>query len=219
MEKAKAVLKDVTYVEDMNAVAEGCDALVIATEWDEFKKLDLERARKALTHPILFDGRNLFDPAEMETAGVHLQEHRAVRQLERWSSSWSDEVEHRRRSHFNTSTLTPRISMPIIDVAAGLVFRDGKLLITQRHADAHLGGLWEFPGGKREPDETFEAMPGPRTAGGTGHRGGRRRIGGEPDARLPGEDRPPEVLPLPLETARAAAAGLPRLQMGRRLTN
>src|SRR5208283_5627612 len=47
--------------------------------------------------------------------------------------------------------------MPTIDVAAALVFRDGRLLITQRHADAHLGGLWEFPGGKREPDETFEA--------------------------------------------------------------
>jgi mutator protein MutT len=47
--------------------------------------------------------------------------------------------------------------MPVIDVAAALVFRDGKLLITQRHADAHLGGLWEFPGGKREPNETFEA--------------------------------------------------------------
>ena len=47
--------------------------------------------------------------------------------------------------------------MPIIDVAAALVFRDGKLLITQRHAEAHLGGLWEFPGGKREPNETFEA--------------------------------------------------------------
>jgi mutator protein MutT len=46
--------------------------------------------------------------------------------------------------------------MPTIDVAAGLVFRDGKLLITQRYAKAHLGGLWEFPGGKREPDETFE---------------------------------------------------------------
>ena len=69
MEKAKAVLKEVTFVEDMNAVAEGCDALVIATEWDEFKKLDLERARKALTHPIMFDGRNLFDPAEMERLG------------------------------------------------------------------------------------------------------------------------------------------------------
>ena len=43
-----------------------------------------------------------------------------------------------------------------IEVAAGLVFRGGRLLITQRHAGAHLGGLWEFPGGKREPRESFE---------------------------------------------------------------
>jgi UDPglucose 6-dehydrogenase len=69
MEKARAVLENVTFVEDMNEVAEGCDALVVATEWDEFKKLDLERARKALSHPIMFDGRNLFDPAEMERLG------------------------------------------------------------------------------------------------------------------------------------------------------
>jgi UDPglucose 6-dehydrogenase len=53
----------------MNAVAEGCDALVIATEWEQFKKLDLERVRKDLTHPIVFDGRNLFDVAEMERLG------------------------------------------------------------------------------------------------------------------------------------------------------
>jgi len=69
MDKARAMLPLVTFVHDLNAVAEGCDALVVATEWDEFKKLDLERARKALTHPILFDGRNLFDPAEMERLG------------------------------------------------------------------------------------------------------------------------------------------------------
>lgn len=43
----------------------------------------------------------------------------------------------------------------IIEVAAGLVFRDGKLLITQRYLEAHMGGLWEFPGGKREPQESF----------------------------------------------------------------
>jgi UDPglucose 6-dehydrogenase len=69
MEKAKAVLRDVTFVQEMNEVAEGCDALVIATEWEAFKRLDLDRVRKALTHPILFDGRNLFDPAEMERLG------------------------------------------------------------------------------------------------------------------------------------------------------
>lgn len=69
MDKARAILPGVTYVEDMNAVAESCDALVVATEWDEFKQLDLERARQALTHPIMFDGRNLFDAAEMEKLG------------------------------------------------------------------------------------------------------------------------------------------------------
>jgi len=69
MDKARAVLTGVTFVDDMNDVAEGCDALVVATEWDEFKKLDLDRARRALSHPIMFDGRNLFDPAEMEQRG------------------------------------------------------------------------------------------------------------------------------------------------------
>jgi 8-oxo-dGTP diphosphatase len=44
----------------------------------------------------------------------------------------------------------------LVEVSAALIFRDGKLLITQRHAKSHLGGLWEFPGGKREAGETFE---------------------------------------------------------------
>ena len=43
-----------------------------------------------------------------------------------------------------------------IEVAAGLVFRDGKLLITKRPEGGHLAGLWEFPGGKREANETIE---------------------------------------------------------------
>jgi UDPglucose 6-dehydrogenase len=69
MDKAKAVLPNVTYLPDMNSVAEGCDAIVVATEWPEFKKLDLERVRRVMTHPIMFDGRNMFDPAEMERLG------------------------------------------------------------------------------------------------------------------------------------------------------
>jgi mutator protein MutT len=44
----------------------------------------------------------------------------------------------------------------IIEVSAALIFHNGKLLITQRHKDSHLGGLWEFPGGKCELGETFE---------------------------------------------------------------
>jgi mutator protein MutT len=43
-----------------------------------------------------------------------------------------------------------------VEVSAALIFCEGKILITQRHADSHLGGLWEFPGGKREANETFE---------------------------------------------------------------
>ena len=43
-----------------------------------------------------------------------------------------------------------------VEVSAALIFHGGKLLITQRHAKSHLGGLWEFPGGKREAGETFE---------------------------------------------------------------
>jgi 8-oxo-dGTP diphosphatase len=43
-----------------------------------------------------------------------------------------------------------------VEVSAALIFRDGKLLIAQRRAESHLGGLWEFPGGKREAEETFE---------------------------------------------------------------
>ncbi len=70
MEKAKAVLGTaVTYVDSMNEVAQDCDAMVVATEWPEFKKLDLEKTRKVMTHPIMFDGRNLFDPQEMERLG------------------------------------------------------------------------------------------------------------------------------------------------------
>jgi mutator protein MutT len=46
--------------------------------------------------------------------------------------------------------------MKHIEVSAALIFRGGQLLITQRRADSHLGGRWEFPGGKREAGETFE---------------------------------------------------------------
>ena len=44
----------------------------------------------------------------------------------------------------------------VIPVAAALIFHDSKLLITQRPPDTHLAGLWEFPGGKKEADETWE---------------------------------------------------------------
>jgi UDPglucose 6-dehydrogenase len=69
MEKAKSVLPEAAFLNDMNLVSNGCDALVIATEWPLFKKLDLDHAREVMTCPIMFDGRNLFNPAEMESLG------------------------------------------------------------------------------------------------------------------------------------------------------
>lgn len=72
MDKARAVLppdERVTYVDAMDQVADGCDALVVATEWPEFARLDLARVRQQLSHPIVFDGRNLFDKDEMERLG------------------------------------------------------------------------------------------------------------------------------------------------------
>jgi mutator protein MutT len=44
----------------------------------------------------------------------------------------------------------------VIEVSAGVIFRDGRVLITQRRAGDHLGGFWEFPGGKRHPAESYE---------------------------------------------------------------
>lgn len=52
--------------------------------------------------------------------------------------------------------MKPAPSPIVIEVAAGLVFHDHRLLITQRPPGSHLAGLWEFPGGKREAGETWE---------------------------------------------------------------
>jgi 8-oxo-dGTP diphosphatase len=51
-------------------------------------------------------------------------------------------------------TPPPAANPDPIDVCAGVVFRNGLLLIAQRRPEAHLGGLWEFPGGKRDAGET-----------------------------------------------------------------
>ena len=52
----------------MEAV-EGAEALIIATEWSEFANVDLEVMKQKMTTPIVFDGRNLFDPATMARLG------------------------------------------------------------------------------------------------------------------------------------------------------
>ena len=69
MDNARRVLPDITYCSDPYQVAEDADALVVATEWNEFKHLDLERVRKAMRRPVVVDGRNIYDPATMIALG------------------------------------------------------------------------------------------------------------------------------------------------------
>lgn len=71
MDKAKELLPGdgVHYIDDMDEVSNGCDALVIATEWPQFKELDLAKSKKVMTAPIMFDGRNLFDPVIVKKIG------------------------------------------------------------------------------------------------------------------------------------------------------
>lgn len=72
MEKAKALLPEgpaVSYAPSMNEVPDGCDALVIATEWPQFTNVDLVAARQSMRTPIIFDGRNLLDRTTVESHG------------------------------------------------------------------------------------------------------------------------------------------------------
>ncbi len=69
MPNAARVLKNVQLCEHAYATAEGCDALIIATEWNEFKHLDLKRLKQIMRQPVIVDGRNLYEPKDMKEAG------------------------------------------------------------------------------------------------------------------------------------------------------
>lgn len=69
MENAKNVLQRVILCENPYQVAEGADALVLATEWNEFKQLDFERIYKAMNRPVIMDGRNLWNPEYLRSLG------------------------------------------------------------------------------------------------------------------------------------------------------
>lgn len=69
VDKAKTTLKGVTFCADAYEVAKDAEALIILTEWDEFKSLDLEKLKTLLVHPIIIDGRNMFNPTQMAEAG------------------------------------------------------------------------------------------------------------------------------------------------------
>src|ERR1700756_3458431 len=65
MENARALLGEVTYCEDAYACAEGADALVIVTEWEQFRALDLPRLKEIMTRPVVVDLRNIYRRDEM----------------------------------------------------------------------------------------------------------------------------------------------------------
>jgi len=68
-ENARNVLPQIEYSETAYDAADGVDALAIVTEWNEFKLLNLERLKERMARPILFDGRNIYDPQRMKKLG------------------------------------------------------------------------------------------------------------------------------------------------------
>jgi UDPglucose 6-dehydrogenase len=69
MGEARHLLQNVAFKDDPYAVAEGCDALVIITEWDQFRALDLDRIKLLMNQPVLVDLRNIYKPADLRARG------------------------------------------------------------------------------------------------------------------------------------------------------
>ncbi|NWF80768.1 MAG: UDP-glucose/GDP-mannose dehydrogenase family protein, partial [Chloroflexi bacterium] len=69
MERAAELMPEVTFCRTAYDVAKESDALLVVTEWNEFKQLDWEKIKGFMRQPIVVDGRNLYDPAEMAERG------------------------------------------------------------------------------------------------------------------------------------------------------
>ena len=69
MPGATKLMPEIEMVDDPYALAENADALVICTEWNEFKQLDLQRIKELLKSPVIIDGRNIYEPREMAQLG------------------------------------------------------------------------------------------------------------------------------------------------------
>ena len=73
MEQAKAVLSDVAYCENAYSCAQDADALVIVTEWEQFRALDLARLKEIMARPVVVDLRNVYRPEDMAKHGLVYQ--------------------------------------------------------------------------------------------------------------------------------------------------
>lgn len=71
MGEAKAHFDDITYAQDSYSCVEGADAVVIITEWDQFRALDLARVKKALKQPVIIDLRNIYAQEDMAQLGIN----------------------------------------------------------------------------------------------------------------------------------------------------
>jgi UDPglucose 6-dehydrogenase len=69
MEAAKKIFKNIEYGRDAYEVAKGSDALIIITEWNQFRNLDLKRLKNIMKTPVFIDMRNIYDPAKMKEMG------------------------------------------------------------------------------------------------------------------------------------------------------
>ncbi len=71
MSRAKQAMPEIEMAENAYELARDCDALLVCTDWNEFKHLDLARIRNAMRCPVIVDGRNIYDPKRMAQAGFH----------------------------------------------------------------------------------------------------------------------------------------------------
>jgi len=69
MKEENRILPEVNYCKDPYDAAKGADALVIMTEWNQFRNLDLDRIKKLLKEPYFFDLRNVYDPERLREKG------------------------------------------------------------------------------------------------------------------------------------------------------
>ena len=69
MKEAAELLKGVTFCDDAYTPLEDADAVVIITEWNEFRALDLERVKSSMKKPVMVDLRNIYEPDEMTAQG------------------------------------------------------------------------------------------------------------------------------------------------------
>ena len=69
MEQARRELPDIEYCDDAYACAQGADALVIVTEWAQFRALDMGRVKREMAHPVVVDLRNIYRPDDMAALG------------------------------------------------------------------------------------------------------------------------------------------------------